>query len=210
MGYFKDTTHNFCIYDAPKGGGTTLRLWIEKKYFSKINSKKINGDYITQSQKSYGNLKYIGYTTDWYTPTDLESVCIKRDPVDRFKSCFLDKVIREKKCGNKVELNSFIDNFDHFMNRYNTLHADGNRVPYIYYHFAPQCKQFGTNISYYTEVFDISEMNTKVREYLMDKWHIEIPMLHARKNNSNKLILSPSQEKKIRKLYEEDYDTGWC
>ena len=80
----------------------------------------------------------------------------------------------------------------------------------MWYHFAPQFKQFGKDLSYYDQVFDISEMNTSVKEYLEDKWKIDLPQLHTRKGNSTSIKLTEYQIKRIKDIYKEDYRIGWC
>ena len=82
----------------------------------------------------------------------------------------------------------------------------------MWYHFAPQTRQFGTDRDYYTHVFDISEVGTTYREYLNDKWGTDLPILHTRnstKANFDKAVLSPTQIERIQKFYEEDYTAGW-
>lgn len=207
MGYFRDKEHDFTIYDAPKGGGTTVRLWIEYSRSKKINSE-IKRNYVTQSSSSYRNLSDMGYKLNWFELVEGERVCIKRDPIKRFKSCFKDKVIGETRMG-KVSVHYFINNFDMLLRKHNKPHPSNPKVPYNRYHFAPQVRQFGYDKSYYTEVFDISEVNTRLKEYLQDKWKMILPDLHARNNKSFSLVLSPTQIKKLEEIYKEDYEAGW-
>ena len=51
MGRFIDKNHGFAIYNAPKGGGTTIRSWI---YFAKTGELALKDEgegYINQTKK---------------------------------------------------------------------------------------------------------------------------------------------------------------
>ena len=62
----------------------------------------------------------------------------------------------------------------------------------------------------YEKVFDVKEVNTKLKKYLEDRWDIGLPQLHARNNGLNKFDLTTSQIKKIKTIYNQDYKNGWC
>ena len=51
MGRYIDKEHGFAIYNAPKGGGTTIRSWI---YFAKTGELELKDEgngYINQTKK---------------------------------------------------------------------------------------------------------------------------------------------------------------
>lgn len=217
MGRFVDKEHGFTLYDVPKGGGTTMRLWINYKYYGQFDMRKDETGYITQNNKSYDNLQKLGYKLEWFEKVTGECVCVKRDPIKRFVSCFNDKVLREPRIENKPEINHYVKQlWKHSQKGYphDSIHPDstkGKEVKYLKYHFAPQWKNLGKDPDYYKHVFDISEVNSKLRPYLEEKWSIELKELHSRKlkiKTSNDL----TQKSKdiLKEFYKEDYRLGWC
>lgn len=205
MGLYRDKKNKFNIYDAPKVGGTTIRSWI---LYSKYGKTMLNNTrYKSPTRQHYKKTENI-IEVDWFREVENSSICIKRDPVERFVSCYKDKILRENRC-NKISIDKLIDNFESIMTKHKSLHQHGRKVPFLWYHFAPQAKQFGTNFDYYEEVFDLSEINTRVKEYLEDMWKINLPCLHTRKGNSMDIQLSDSQKSIIKNIYDIDYKIGW-
>ena len=206
MGLYRDNKHKFNIYDAPKVAGTTIRSWI---LCSKYGKPMLNStNYKAPTKEHYDKTKQI-IEINWFKKVEYPSICIKRDPIERFASCYKDKILKEGRCEG-ICINELLDNFQYTMNKYKDLHPHGKKVRYVWYHFAPQFKQFGKDLSYYDQVFDISEMNTSVKEYLEDKWKINLPQLHTRKGNSASIKLTEYQIKRIKNIYKEDYRIGWC
>lgn len=209
MATFFDNKNQFLIRDVPKGGGTTIRNWVGYYLMGELKLVKNSGQeefyYNQDSVAKY--IKQNGYVMDLYTESVLESVCVKRDPVDRFISCYADKVMREKWID--VSLSDLIDNFDKYVDINASHKQGGTEYGFIWYHFAPQVHQLGTNKDSYTHVFDISELGTTVREYLQDKWKVELPELHCRNNKRRAFRLSPKQISKVEEIYSEDYKAGW-
>ena len=56
----------------------------------------------------------------------------------------------------------------------------------------------------------MDEINTSLKEYLEDKWKIHLPQIHTRKGKSIDLKLSGDLITKIKNIYKEDYNLGWC
>lgn len=210
MATFFDKKNEFILRDVPKGGGTTIRNWIGYYLMGELKLVK-NG---AQEEFYYNDdsvAKYIkenGYVMDIFTEYAGEAVCIKRDPVDRFISCYADKVMREGWI--KVSLSELIDNFDEYVDINASHKQGGTEYGFIWYHFAPQVHQLGPSKDNYTHVFDIKELGTDVREYLQDKWKVELPELHCRNNKRRSFRLSPKQISKVEEIYSEDYKAGWC
>ena len=211
MGYFRDLKHELNIYDAPKAGGTTLRSWILFKTHGDCMLGK--GEYVAPKREHYVKLK--DYRVAWFTKLPLKSICIKRDPVERFLSCYKDKILRENYVKQKYELEYFVDNFE-LMMKHPMIHPSTKtqprsfqRLPYIWYHFAPQHKQFGKDLSYYDRVFSMDEINTSLKEYLEDLWKVNLPQIHTRKSKSIDLNVTEDLIAKIKDIYKEDYDLGW-
>lgn len=209
MGRFTDKTHEFSIYDVPKGGGTTIRSWIHYKYKGNLGIEGFGNGYKSQSTKSYKHLNELGFRVEWFNPVPGEKICIKRDPIQRFLSCYKDKILREGNC-DKIRLDKFIGNVDKIIQKYDFNHTP--KVKFLKYHFSPQHKILGDSKTIYNHVFDISEMDTRVKEYLEDMWKIKLPKLHCRNQSKRKygLNLTKSQRKLLEDRYAKDYQIGWC
>ena len=204
MGIYK--SKNFSIYISPKTGGTTIRSWL---VFSETDTLEIqdNGNgYVTQNGIGQQLITNMGY---WYKGfKEVNSsckVCVKRDPVSRFLSCYTDKILRER----IVDLS-----IDDILNDWDSLKTGrGDPLnPGTYYlanHFLPQTYYLGDNKKYYDIVFDVKEVGTKVKTFLEEKLEIEIPELHTRKQEK-KPELTEDQVEKIKEIYAVDYKNGWC
>lgn len=213
MSYFTDSENDFAIYDAPKTGGTTLRLWICYAGTGNLMKTDRTPDkkYYSDNRDTYELLKDWGYNLlgGFGNPEVSDKVCIKRDPVKRFVSCYQDKVIREKRLS--VSVDDLLDHYDEVIKQTPQYMWD-NTTNYVKFHFDPQTFHFGNSKDFFSNVFDVSEINTGVKSYLEGKWGIELPDLHARDSRGTieKLELTSEQIAKVKKFYQVDYDNGWC
>ena len=207
MSYFSDTDNDFTVYEAPKNGGTTLRLWI--CYAGTGNLiKSSDSAYYAGTSETYQLLQEWGYmNTKFKEAPTTQKVCIKRNPIDRFISCFYDKAIKEGRI--KVTLDDFLNNFDEIIESSKDTMNDG-KTNFLKFHFATQTFHFGKDPSYYDEVFDISEVSTGLKKFLEKNWSIPLPSLHARNSGGGrKFDLSKGQIAKVEEIYKEDFENGW-
>lgn len=213
MSYFTDSENDFAIYDAPKTGGTTLRLWICYAGTGEMMTENPfpGTEYFKDNRRSYDQLMDWGYELlgGFGNPDVSTKVCIKRDPVKRFISCYRDKILLEKRCN--VSVDDLIDHYDEVVAKVPQYMWD-MKTSYIKFHFDPQTFHFGNDTSFFDNVFDVSEVGTGVKKFLEGKWEIELPEIHARDSRGvvPELQLTDSQIKKIKKFYQVDYDNGWC
>lgn len=210
MAYFVDEENKFVVYESPKTGGTTLRSWINLAGEGEL---ELAGDaeYYYEQRNVYARLDDWGYSYSAFRRFEgYDTICIKRDPVSRFISCFADKVSREKHIPN-CTVEELLDNFDEILARHNMEHPSmrGSGISFLRYHFLPQTYHLGEDRNYYTEIVDTSEISTKLRSFLQDRWNIELPDIHSRKQTVAKPTLSPEYEAKVRKMYADDYKWGW-
>ena len=212
MGRFVDKECNFAIYNVPKGGGTTLRSWI---YFAKKGELALEnqGDgYINQASKTHSYLKKIGYEVCNFMPwTKGPSICIVRNPIKRFISLYHDKIVKLKRCGDPPpSFSDFTCNFASFIKDNDFPHPANLSLKNLEHHFAPQSLILGNNKDYYEHIFDITEINTKVKSYLEKRWGIELPSLHCRKTKTlNDVKPSSIDLKYIEEIYRIDLSCNW-
>jgi len=208
MGIFIDNENKFSVYDAPKSGGTTIRSWINFAGDGSTNLIFADGHYKPTDRHYYLLEKeWECYITDFFIKTDYERVAVKRDPVERFISCYSDKVIHEGH-GSYSDIDDLIDNF------YNMIddkfkHPSNSKIGYLWYHFSHQVNHLGYDINYYDLIVDISQVNSILKEYLKQKWNMDLPEINTRKTNK-KITLTENQIEKVKKIYKEDYQVGWC
>lgn len=208
MSYFTDPNNNFNIYDAPKCGSSTIRAWIYYAGTGDLHLQKIAGDYYTGGNNETSQLNEWGYKLDYFMELPGESICIKRDPVSRFISCYQDKVLKEGKL-NRISIDNLLENFEEIIRSNDHPHMSNPKVNFLWYHFAPQAELFGKDQSYFSRVFDLSEVGTGLKTYLENKWEIELPEVHCRKRAGSSISITEEQKNKIKEIYSIDYDCGW-
>ena len=181
MGHYICNKNKLIIYDAPKTGGTTLRSWfyysLNGKYPENINWDT-NKKYLTGAtfKKKYNQVNFIKY------PNTYKKICIYRDPIDRFKSCYNDKIIREGKWQNIPGMKSphDIDSFFEGIEKINQSLKwkiklilglnKGSWKNYINFHFESLTYHYGKTQNYYDEIYNINDLNQKVKPYLEKLW----------------------------------------
>lgn len=204
MGIYKG--RDFAFYISPKTGGTTIRSWIVYSQTETLELQSLGGDeYSIQNGIGQQLITNMGYYYKGFKEVNSPvKVCVKRDPVSRFLSCYTDKILRER-CANLT--------VDDILNDQNVLkqgRLDGvNPGYYLENHFLPQTHYLGEDISYYDIVFDVSEVGTKVKNFLEEKLGCNLPELHTRKQEK-KPDLTEDQVAKIKQIYAIDYKNQWC
>jgi hypothetical protein len=209
MSYFLDSTSQLALYEAPKNGGTTVRLWLAYRLTGRLYLSHPNASYYAGTPAMTALLRQAGYRHQAFAPLDCErKICIKRDPVQRFVSCYQDKIIKER--GYAITITEFLDRFEEVL-------ASETSVLEIYgmtelrFHFQPQTFHFGEDPTYYDQIFSMAEIGTNLKRYLEDLWTLKLPALHARDAgaiNRDEQISERDRER-IHELYQVDYANGW-
>lgn len=209
MSYFLDPLAQLALYEAPKNGGTTLRLWLAYRLTGRLYLSNPNATYYTGTAEMTAMLREAGYSHAGFTPLESQQkICIKRDPVQRFLSCFQDKIIKEG--GYNLTLGEFLDRFEDIL-------AADSKMMEIYgmgklrFHFQPQVYHFGSDVGYYDHVFSVPEISTKLKDYLEDQWQVKLPELHARDAGIRSLdaTLTERDRERICTIYQADFASGW-
>ena len=188
-------------YPVPKNANTSAKLFFAKHL--KLDDKFIflgdkKPEYLYEKDEftklSKENLIKLIPTKQKFAKVDAdERCCIVREPIERFISAYNNRIIYHK---DKEFYNHSIDEVIEKLenNRYDNSH------------FAPQYYFLGTDINYYTFVCNINNINTfekKINDFFEN--NIRFPILQTG-GNTNKVTLSNIQKKKLKKIYEFDFD----
>jgi hypothetical protein len=202
------------FHNAPKNGGTTVRMWL----------KFYEGNFPSDiSLHGYYNLATIGIPRQWTDnslcepqfffagASENQRWCIVRDPVDRFISAYSDKILRERLA--PWSLGTCLSLMESGEMELIARSPGQTKLKQAACHMLGQCFWFGQNKKYYHRVFNIGEMN-RVRDFCESVFFkISLPDFHARNQlNSDikKIKLSRREVCRIEKIYEADYMAGWC
>jgi hypothetical protein len=210
MSYFVDHPTNLALYEAPKNGGTTLRIWLAYRLTGKLFLSSSSSNYYTGTAEMTRLLNQAGYTHREFKYSDsLNRVCVVRDPVKRFISCYIDKIVKEGKM--KISITEFLHRFDEIVCQDNQITKDYG-LSKLDFHFRPQVYHFGYERNYYSHVFTVNQISTKLKSFLEDHWQLILPDIHARNSQEtiSSIKLSKENEAMIRDIYEVDYEAGWC
>jgi len=204
MGIYKG--RDFAVYISPKTGGTTIRSWLVYSETETLELVNSGNGYLEQNGIGNQMIVNMGYYFKQFKEVKSPiKVCMKRDPVSRFLSCYTDKVLREGII--KVSIDELLSNWDCLKTGREDPLKPGSY--YLENHFLPQTYYLGSNIDYYDHVFDVSEVGIKVKKFLEDKLDCTLPELHTRKQEK-KPELTNDQVAKIKEIYAVDYKNGWC
>lgn len=202
------------FYNAPKNGGTTVRMWL--KYYEDGIPDHFDPD-------GYYNLSDVGMPRLWtdtsmgspqfFSPGDPANKrwCIFRDPVDRFVSAYTDKILREKLAPWTLE--TCLDLLESGKMEDIARSEPATPLKQAACHLLGQSYWFGPDRGYFNHVFHIREMK-RVREFCEDVvFKRSLPNFHARnqsKSDVSKIALTRAQVQRVERVYEDDYLASWC
>ena len=199
------------FYDAPKNGGTTVRMW------SRAAEGALDG---FDGRRGYYNLVGIGLPSTWrdnvtrdpqfFRPGAADALrwCIKRDPVDRFVSAYTDKILRERLADWSVDdaLGMILDGTMATKARSTTPERG------LACHFLGQTWWFGPDPAFFHRVFDVTRMDEARAICATEVFRCDLPDLHARRqadSGIDKVTLSPDQRRRAETAHAADYEAGW-
>lgn len=225
MGFFKQKIKgkNQIIFEAPKTGGTTLRIWIyyylKSKIETLIDDSRGDGYYTLKAeankflfQNGYSQIGYLKEILDF----NFTAICIVRDPVERFLSCFYDKILREARfnelgLNNPPTLKQFVENFSDLIDINESSSVDDHNKNILKYHFAPLTYHYGSDPLIFNKIFWTIQLNTDMKSYLEDLWGLKLPLIHARKSITPIELekIDNQLRYKIQCIYANDYELGF-
>jgi len=97
MGHFFDLAKNVAIYDSPKTGGTSLRIWLHYLLTGELVETVRHGGYFRGTNRMLDRLRAHGYRLQTFVPPPTGTLVIRlvREPLTRFGSLVRDKVMQE-------------------------------------------------------------------------------------------------------------------
>jgi hypothetical protein len=202
------------FYDAPKNGGTTVRMWL-KHFEGGLPGASVG--------EGYYSLAGLGLPRGWidtvmgpqqfFSPGAAAKIrwCISRDPVDRFSSAYTDKILREGLASWSVDV--CLDMLESGEMELLARTPGRTRRKQAACHLLSQSIWFGRERGYFNHVFRLSEMD-RVREFCeQEVFRMPLPAFHGRdqsRSGIDRVALSAGQRARIRYVFSEDYELGWC
>ncbi|MCC5972391.1 MAG: sulfotransferase family 2 domain-containing protein [Pararhodobacter sp.] len=201
------------FYNAPKNGGTTVRMWL--KFYEEGLPQNFD-------PHGYYNLAGVGLPRLWtdnamgkpqfFSPGAPNNCkwCIVRNPVDRFISAYTEKILLEKLAPWTISTClSLLESGE--MERI----ARSSKVKSLKQaacHLLGQCFWFGCDRSYFDHVFHIQEMS-RVRDFCEKVvFKMPLPDFHARDQSQTKIDkvkLTNSEVKRLEEIFADDYSANW-
>ena len=186
-----------------------MRIWLAYKLTGKLFLSSGKSNYYAGTAEMTKLLNASGYVHRGFVNSECRSrICITRDPVDRFVSCFLDKIIKEGRM--TMPISEFLKSFHETIKKDQAI-VEPYGISKLDFHFRPQVYHFGASKQYYTRIFTVSQISTSLKSFLEDHWNIKLPDIHARNSSYAKAatLLSEKDKELIKNLYEPDYKVGW-
>ena len=234
MGHCLIDQASLVLYDAPKTGGTTLRFWLHFYFTGELPSVSARPGSDNLNKYIYGDKRFSSLIREFgyrqsrfvsYTSSGLKKVCIIRDPIERFISCFNDKIVSEGKwkkfpsMTSPNDLTGFLRD-SHLLSpsfkwRLKRKIGFGNDLNgnYLGFHFSPYSFHYGVNPDYYDYIFWTSQLNTSFKHFLEETFALELPSLHTRNssqlNDSTFLKHDTHNSDLIRDFCSDDYTSSW-
>ena len=177
-----------------KAGSTTVLNYIGQIFWNESPDKP-TGTAIKNhlgEDSYYGQEKSFDYYKDKLLKCDVR-IAVFRDPVKKLLSGFT-----HAKKFNKIHyLDDFLQNYVAYMNIQN----------YIRIHCRTNTEMLGEDKNIYTHVFNVDEINPKLKP-LLEQWSgKKLKETWLRKTEPVKI--TKEQEEKIKSIMKVDYDNGW-
>jgi hypothetical protein len=212
MGCYMDRARNLAVYDSPKTGGTTLRIWLYFLLTGQLVENVQDNSYYHGTTPMLDHLLANGYALSTYSPPpeNTETWQLVRCPFDRFASLVRDKVIREGwhfdparngfvadrvanaglgfEEGSKIALDFLTESCRRFVG---DLSAS-----YVHYHFCPQVNHVGKPGNGALSQKKVTAIETKNIAQLKARLEVlygrSLPALHARDSRFGAVPAPPS------------------
>ena len=132
-----------------------------------------------------------------FEDTDLK-VAIVRDPIERIKSCYNDRIVKKNRDNLKDRIKSFTD----FCNNFEDLYKNEYQIKI---HSYPQVEELGTNPNYYDLIVNTKDINTKFKPELEKLLNVNIPETIKNRSHSDSIKITNEEIEYFKDFYKEDY-----
>jgi len=198
----KLSRHKLLFVNAPKCAGTSLKFMLYDYLDEHRKESEVHIGNRFSAQRFDKNL--VNKCDGYY------KFCVVRDPIDKLISCYNNRVIDKKVLykRDKFFLKGLTPTptFDQFLQN---LHMYQKASPDIMWHSRKLVYFMGTDEDIYDDIFDISEVNTRLIPILEDKLQSELKK-PVKNKTIHKVItknkLTDAQIKRIRQWYRKDYE----
>jgi hypothetical protein len=204
MGHFFDLAKNVAIYDSPKTGGTSLRIWLHYLLTGELVETVRHGGYFRGTNRMLDRLRAHGYRVQTFVPPPTGTLVIRlvREPLTRFGSLVRDKVMQEgwrlprhgprdaagEKRGPQPPFAEACECAMAFLTeRCHTYQGanDGAVDAEILYHFCPQVNHVGSPSNHDVDSprdmwVATEELSTVLKPRLESLYGMRLPDVHAR------------------------------
>jgi len=155
-------------------------------------------NYFGSKSKVRKKLNPNNFTTDkCFEDVDLK-VAIVRDPIERIKSCYNDRIVKKNRDSLKDRITSFTDFYNNFEDLYKNEHQ-------IKIHSYPQVEELGTNLNYYDLIVNTKDINTKFKPELEKLLNVNIPETIQNRSHSDSIKITNEEIEYFKDFYKEDY-----
>jgi hypothetical protein len=138
------------------------------------------------------------FTTDkCFEDADLK-VAIVRDPIERIKSCYNDRIVKKNRDNLRDRIKSFTDFYNNFEDLYKNEYQ-------IKLHSYPQVEELGVNPNYYDLIVNTKDINTKFKPELEKLLNVNIPETIQNRSHSDNIEITNKEIEYFKDFYKEDY-----
>lgn len=139
-------------------------------------------------------------STDYLNQTNFNiKVAIVRDPIDRIKSVYADRILKKNRENYKELYPTFGDFTKHFVEIMSTKND-------IYYHACPQYLQLGDNINVFDKVYNTTQINEEFKKSIEKLYNIKIPSAVHNSSGLSNFEITKSQKDFYYEYYKKDFE----
>ena len=197
----KKTGKTLVFYPVKKNANSSAKLFFAKQLGIEDKFFFIEDEIprVEQTAALHSKFKNQINLISWFQSNKFQKInadfrsCIIRDPIKRFTSAYKNRILFHKDP----------DFFDHSVDL--IIDKLENKI-FENMHFLPQNYWLGDNLNFFNIVGNVSNINkfvSEINKFFGNK--INFPKIQTGGKEFN-VSLSQEQEKKIKKIYEKDYD----
>jgi hypothetical protein len=201
--------HKIIYYSVPKIAHSSLMDVMHIVRTGKKFDYENHKIYRTYHTKNFNKVKLTSEQKNYY------KFCVVRDPVDRFVSAFVNRILVEKRHykNNSDHKQDFIlwkkKKFREYPTIYQFLknYENYNENMDLNFHFRPLTSYLGNDPSFFDDVYDISELKSKLIPKLQSITNTKLVLPHKMKGKKIITVKDLNEEaiSQIKLLYRQDY-----